>query len=441
MGGSGGGASGSVTYPTYLQTFHGQILDHTATDSPTASFIDAYNVAYGNSPFSTAVAYDPDAELANAAAVIAAFNTAVLALNYNTDFTTANGIARGLFPAGITSLDSTTFVAPAAPYAPPTVTIGDNPSTLDSTTLDTTTQDIITPANIAADIAALDAVLTNQIEQEELPRFKAGMLNINAVHSSAFVIGEALIRANKDRILVSEGLKVQEQVREINARHTLSYKEITAKHALSYREITARQQQSYRELTSRDSIATKEINARHLITVVEQQSRHQELYREDILRLQLAQMEIDARHKTTKQEIDAKFYMHKEELVRMSTVAMMADLMKKMDLEYQHAHISTEFRRLSVVARKEEIDEQLAIDESDAKWDMDLFRYAGIVMAAPSGGVAQGNERKSKAVSAIGGAVSGAAAGAVTGAAIGAGGGPYGAAIGAVVGIGLALLS
>ena len=423
MGGSGGGASGAVSYPTYMTTFHGRILDNNGADSPSNSFIDAFNVAYGNSPYASAIAYNPATDLNAAIAGVGGLGTTYNNLNNLVDFSNAYNTAGPLFPLGVTPLDAVPDIAVQAPTLPAASSVNPTPSPLDTTTLDSVVAD---PAQIAADIAAMDAILTAQIEQEELPRFRAGMLNINAIHSSAYIIGEALLRADKDRALAKYGtdlqLKIAEQIRDINARLMVSY-----------REITARLQTSSRELTSRDAIATKEINARNLVAMTELQVRLQDSFRENVLRLQLSQRELNTRHLVSKREIDAKFHMHRYEIVKAATVQMLADLMKKMDLSYQQTHLNSETRRLSITAHKEEVEEILAIEESDAKWNLELFRYAGNILAAPSGGVAQGNDKKSRATSAIGGAISGAAAGAMVG-------GPYGAAIGAVAGVGLSFL-
>jgi hypothetical protein len=365
MGGSGGGSSGTIAYPAYIQAFHTKILDSTGTETPANSFVDAFNAAFGNSPFLGAVSYDPNPEVSSATSGINAFNSAVTGLNFLDDFTNALASARVDFPLGSTPLDA---------------------ATLYTTTLDTAN---VAASDIAADIAAMNTILTDQIEQEELPRFKAGMLNINAIHTSAFIIGEALIRASKDKALIKYStdlqMKIGEQLREINARHALSYREITA-------------------------------------------------------RLQVSYSEIDSRYKLSKRELDAKFYIHREELVRGATISMLGNLMKKVEFIYQHAHLNGEIRRMAIMAFKEQREEQLAIDEADGKWDIELFRYAGLLIASPSGGVAQGNEKKSRAVSALGGALSGAASGAVAGAAAGGIGAPVGAAIGAVAGVGLAFI-
>jgi transposase len=375
MGGSGGGASGAVSYPAYMTVFHQQILDHTGSDHPNNSFIEAFNLAYGNSPFVGAVAFNPDLLIESLNIGVARLSTFIVGLDQAVDFNNAISTARGQFLLG--------------------TTIG-NTATLYPTALDTTVIPpvVVSGGEIANDIAAMDVIFTDQIEQEELPRFRAGMLNINAIHSSAYIIGEALIRASKDKALIKYGtdlqLKTNEQVRDINSRLTITQAEINARHAMSYREITARLQQSYSE--------------------------------------------IDARFKLATQEVNAKFYTHREELIHQATTGIIAELMKKGDLTYQHAHVNSEVQRLAILAKKEQSEEQLAIDESDAKWDIELFRYAGIILAAPSGGVAQGNEKKSRITSAIGGAISGAAAGTAIG-------GPgYGTAIGAIAGIGLSFL-
>ena len=86
-----------------------------------------------------------------------------------------------------------------------------------------------------------------------------------------------------------------------------------------------------------------------------------------------------------------------------------------------------------MIAKSEQAQEQLLINEHNARWDLEVFAYGTSVLGGiGSGALIPG--KKSKAVSALAGTLGGAAAGAITGAALGAGGGPPGAVIGAVLG-------
>lgn len=149
-GGGGGGGAGVVDYPSYMKTIHGLWLDNNGSDVPSNSVVDAINAAYGSSPYSTADAYNPDADLVTMIAAPNVLQTMVTLLSSGN------------------TLD--TLVA----------------SVLDQSRIDTAVTEY------AAD---LDARLISDI----LPRFEAGMRDINAVNSSAFVIGRALIEENQDR--------------------------------------------------------------------------------------------------------------------------------------------------------------------------------------------------------------------------------------------------
>ena len=157
MGGSGGGSAGATSWPTYLQDIHNAWLDSTGVDTLTNSMTDAMNAAYGSSPYSADVAYNPDAELSTAWSAVAAFNSVVDALNHTTDYAAA-------FTQAKTSVDG-----------------------------------IIDSTYITNDAAAFSNILEDEITNNQIPSLKAGMLNIGAVHSSAFTLGESIIRAFKVR--------------------------------------------------------------------------------------------------------------------------------------------------------------------------------------------------------------------------------------------------
>lgn len=364
MGGSGGGASGTVSWPTYIQTIHGAWLDGGGTDHPITSLVDAMNAAIGNSPFTGAVAFDPDIYIGGMQTALDALNGIIAAMNHTTDFQAGVVTARAAFPKGTTTLDT---------------------AVLDTTTLDV---EVLNDADISQDMSALDAILNDQLEID-LVKFKAGMLNIGAINSSAYALGEAHLRGMKNRSVASHGsglrVELNKQVREGNIRHKLSFKQIEAGHKQKFQDITALYKRSFKD-------------------------------------------------------IDFKLYTMNEEIIRMAVGIILNQLTQNSQAYHNFSHLLTETYRVASVLKKEETEEQMAIDEADGKWDMEAFRYAGNLLAAPSGGVAQGADKKSRAVSAIGGVLSGAATGAAIGTAIEPGiGTAIGAIGGAVLGVGMGL--
>lgn len=149
-GGGGGGGSGAMDWPGYMKDWHGEALNDTGGDTLANSVTDAINSAYGSSPWTTAAAYDPDTDL-----------TALIA-------------APDELQTLVTLLSS-------------------------GTTLDTLISNVLDTSRIDDVVTEFAADMDARLLAEVLPRFEAGMRNINAVQSSAFVIGRALIEENQDR--------------------------------------------------------------------------------------------------------------------------------------------------------------------------------------------------------------------------------------------------
>jgi len=202
------------------------------------------------------------------------------------------------------------------------------------TGLDALMSSILDADRVDASVTEYAADLDARLNAEVLPRFEAGMRDINAVTSSAFAIGRANIEENQDR-----------QVAKYSA------------------------------------------------------DLHMKAFSDDAIKV-----------------IGLK-------------------------LEYQKV-VSTmlaEAYRIKIVAKKEENDVNVKIDEQDALWDLEVFQYGANLLAAIGGGtVGPGAKGPSTAQSVIGGAMSGAAAGAMI-----AGPGPQqipGAIIGGVLGAASGLL-
>ena len=156
MGSGGGGGSGKIDYPEYLKAVHGDWLNDTGTDFIEKSVTLAMNSALGNSPYTALIAYDPDENISNVLSSMATFS----ALDLDTYLENA--------------LDST--LVPAVSMV---------------------SRYILSDEVIAARTLAFGTLLDDELDSTVLPRYKRGMQNINAVVSSAFVVGEALLHENR----------------------------------------------------------------------------------------------------------------------------------------------------------------------------------------------------------------------------------------------------
>lgn len=163
-GSSGGGSSsGAIDYPDYMKTFHGQALNNSGADTLTSSLVALINTAQSNNPFTGENAFDPDTDLAAMETALAGFDT----------------LLSGISP--ITSFDS--YIADAITR---TGTIATNIAAIDVT------------AHAVAVADGLGDAIDNENTTKVLPRFQRGMQDINAVQSSTFVIGQAVIEGFRD---------------------------------------------------------------------------------------------------------------------------------------------------------------------------------------------------------------------------------------------------
>ena len=193
MGGSGGGgSSGQVSHSVYLESVHADWLNNTGADTMTQSITDVMDAALGNSPWTGLAAYNPAADIAAYEAHVAAFRVLLNGLSDTVDWSTLYDHADAeIHGAGDIEL------------------------------LD--------------DVQAYSDMLDDIINTRVLPRFRRGMQDINAVVSSAFPIGEAVIEAFRTRDVAkystslfisarSDVLKATEQMMQIMS-HRIAWEE------------------------------------------------------------------------------------------------------------------------------------------------------------------------------------------------------------------------
>lgn len=169
MGGGGDEESGDTTihYAPFLETAVGEMIDHSGADTLDKSVFQAMNEAFGQSPFGDAGILDPDR---------AYFGEDYTRTSFPTMFDMYGKFIGGL---DVHSLWEQTYNG-----------------LLDS------------PA-VSAMLEAEGQRLTDDLEQVQLPRFEAGMRDIGAVNSSAFVLGRALLEDARIKALNEFSAKVQ----------------------------------------------------------------------------------------------------------------------------------------------------------------------------------------------------------------------------------------
>lgn len=174
--GGGGGGSGAVSHSAYLEAIHWEWLSHSGLDGIESSIDTIMNSALGNSPWTGLSAYNPDADIAAYEAVIADLGVLLGGLDEAVDW--------------------------AALYAQAELTLNG-----------------VAEAAIIADAAAFASILDADLNVKILPRFRRGMQDINAVVSSAFVLGEAVIEGFRDRELAkyTSGLRLDSKARVLTA--------------------------------------------------------------------------------------------------------------------------------------------------------------------------------------------------------------------------------
>ena len=283
----GGGGSGKVDYPDYMKTQHETWLGDIATAISTA--------VAGGSPFAGDAAYDPGNELQDMMDEVCWFNDLVHNLDWEADWQTAADDAKAKI------------------------------------------DDIVDPTYMNSAVTAYSNQLADDIANEVIPKFESGMLDVNAVYSSAFVVGEAIIYARKDK-----------EVAKYSG------------------------------------------------------------------------------------DLGLKFHIQRNEMITSAIGTLMDNLHQLVSAAQASAHYAVEGNRISIVAEKEKVDQDLLIEDKDARWDMDVYQYGANMLASIGGGTASpGGMEGSKGQSALGGALSGAASGGMAGYMLG---GPAGAAVGAGVG-------
>lgn len=147
-------------YPAFMTSVQHYWLDgDTTTGEPatTGGLVKVINDAVAANPFTALTGYDPVTDIAAMVSAVGVFNALVTSMSPATDFSTYHSAAAAQIDA------------------------------------------VISPdAYITARANAQAASLDSEISTKVLPRFEAGMREINAIQNSAFVIGRAIIEMDRN---------------------------------------------------------------------------------------------------------------------------------------------------------------------------------------------------------------------------------------------------
>ena len=257
--------------------------------------------------------------------------------------------------------------------------------------------------------------------QREVARFSGGMADINAVNSSAFMVGLALLARRR----VQDVNKFRSDLRVEYEKESMKFIQNIA--------------------TLRGDIERGKSNIHGNLLGLH--ARISEEFMEATADLA---SDIDFKKADTERRMRDAFEDRKITFVTKSLVSMIEMLLNQTKLrvmatnsgitEMMHyqlttvdmaralASLTTEFNRLKIVASQEYLDRSLDLDIKNTLWDMNIYQYGTNVLSGIGAGGQIMPERMSAAQSALSGALSGASLG------IASGGNPAAIAGGAILG-------
>lgn len=359
------GSGGANTWPEYMQSTH--MIALTGQESKDTIFAhlgaldldisqDVHDAKLYN-PFAAAQAYDPESILDAVQTRYDTFNTIVGALDEEADWLSMYAKAK----SGVV-LDYTSALAKP--------------------------DDLPSEQPVVVDDVDVEAAVS-EFDRENIPtlmrsvnRLAGSMVSINAVHSSAFILGLARLEGEHVR-------QVSKYKADLKAKGEINKQTLQATADMKEREI--------KSLEAREKRALVAVNKR-----VDKDTEYKE-------NLTIAQQRTDA------------------------VMRMVYMLTVKVDSGKAASGLQTEIARITGDAYHRQTDTDLEISEHDAMWDLNTYIPLGNFMAAISGAPMQ-PKGLSKGQAIISGALSGAAAGAQIGSAVPGIGTAIGAGVGAVAG-------
>ena len=420
MGGSGGGggSAGDVSWPAYVSDKYTALLGDFAG---VTTVTGALTTAQDANPYEV-IAYDPSFEVDRIRTAIDLFHD--ITINYE-----PIALWDTIFGQAISRYNSVVGNDPVFIRAEPNawIDIGDiwvyvasvlNAADDIGTSWATPTLDA--DVDIKADMAAADTIaaavsaygdrLDDRITSEVLPRFEAGMRDINAVQSSAFVIGRAIIEGMADRDVANFDAELTNKA--YMQRDNLLGQAHMQIDKLNAVDVDGKNKSLSQAYLQDDKIQGDEVANLNKL-------RAQALIQSD---------QINADSLKADSLVNAEMLKNRTALVYQDTDSLLKHGESYLDLIKAWSGFVVDSNRITYVMHKEEDDRNVEYEVNNAKWDMDMVQIAGNLVASISGGTSY-TPGPTPAQNALGGAFAGASLGARA-----SGGNPYGTAAGAVLG-------
>lgn len=342
------------------------------------------------------------------------------------------------------------------------------------------------PNDIKVDVAAFDQILAattahgdvldDQISSNVQPRFEAGMRDINAVQSSAFAIGRAIIEGMRDRDISKFAADLQfkaflqrdemlgqahMQIDKLNGSNLELYNRAISGSYLDKMKILAEESLTTNKLRAQAILDRQKILADEVVTVNKLRAQavmdKQKILAEEVLtgnklrsqalidKMKILAEEVNVGNKLRSQAliqadkinadsdkaeslINAEMSRHQTALIFQDNTSYYQTVNSQLDLWKAWAGFIVDSERIKYVMQKEEVDKDLQNEAMNARWDLDMVQIAGNLIASISGGTSY-TPGPTGAQNALGGAFAGAAIGARVNGSSG-----YGAGAGAILG-------
>lgn len=247
--------------------------------------------------------------------------------------------------------------------------------------------------------------------------------DVNAVHSSAFLISQALLERDAQR-----------EVNEFDAETRLEmYREAFGEHLRAFQtNVQARAQEEIQESQQRVEFITQA--AQLMGQILAEKIGYEQTF---------MQLHVESFSQRLQNYLRAALQNKQsdDQIVGASTEQMLQTSRTDEQLRIEERRAFQQAAASDFEARQQAEEYDLSVDEKSELWQLRIHETGSNVLAAPGGMAGRVPPRKSDASKAVGGALAGAGAGASTGAAIGSAGGPIGAGAGALIGAGLGAAS
>ena len=270
-------------------------------------------------------------------------------------------------------------------------------------------EDLADESEVTASTDAHRAVLNDQLSSDVLPRFEAGMRDINAVQSSAFVIGRAII----------EGMGARDVAKfdaDLRYKAFLQRDQLLGQAHMQIDKLNAINTDEYNKLLAGAHLQDDKLNAADVSDL--DKLRAQALIQSD---------KINADSNKAESLVNAEMERNRTAIVYQDLDSLFKHMETNLQSWSTWAGYVIDAERIMYVMYKEESDLQINYNEKSARWDLDMVQVAGNLIASISGGTSY-TPGPSPAQNALGGAFAGASIGAR------ATGNAYGAAGGAILG-------